>query len=326
MSKSIIIIALILSFKIAQSQVIQTPSPNLETKRIYLGDILKNAALSEQEFIEISNSVLVTRGVNDNIKDYILSTANRNGLHFSKDSLIEIKPKVVFTKCRFIADDELTMAAQGVRLNGFSFGGGLSINQSEFEFSTLDISGEFDSFEFFSNKNLDLLNLSKSIFKSTVSIWNHLGKTILISHCNFNGRLAIDATIDQVHLSESTFNLFEANPCYNYEKDSLYNLLSKTSFFVEGKGQELLLKKNTFLGGHAEIKIHISGNWESIELVKNKINSLMTFNSAKVESKFELIDNIIDGKISFNGLVFPEKYNLLRWKQFSGKKIVLFEI
>jgi len=326
MKKIPVIAALILSCFIAESQTKQTPTVNHEKGSIYLGDLLKDAAFSDQELIEISNLTVVTRGVNDNIKKLVLKTANKNALHFSKDSLIELKPKLVFSNCKFITDARLTMAEQTLRLNGFDFVGGLSISQSEFEFSTFDAIGAFKSFEFFSNKNLDALFLTNSTFRSSMNVWNHIGGLIRISNCIFNGQVVVSANpIDRVELTKNTFHPITLNPCNDFKKDSLYNILTKTSFVVEGQGHYLSLQKNAFMGEPNEDKIDISGNWEGIELVENRINSLITFNGAKVESKFELVDNTIDGKISFNGLVFSDKYNLLRWKQFKDKKLVLFE-
>ncbi|MDH5400520.1 MAG: potassium channel family protein, partial [Cyclobacteriaceae bacterium] len=88
---------------------------------------------------------------------------------------------------------------------------------------------------------------------------------------------------------------------------------------------DLMINDNTFYATEPYQRIKIRGLLNELIIENNTLQSTLDLTGLAIEKRLIISDNHLEGYIAFNDLIFPEIFNLVRWEQVSGNKIIVLE-
>ncbi|MDH5381873.1 MAG: hypothetical protein OEW75_13530 [Cyclobacteriaceae bacterium] len=155
----------------------------------------------------------------------------------------------------------------------------------------------------------DYIKLDESEFQGTLSlISNIIKEDVKISKCIF--------------LPASGFSCEILSDSLTYSRGFYYNLQLD---FKGENGGPVVFEDNNFLADNSYQRVHLRGLMGELIMENNSFKSTLDLTGLSIENRFILANNTFDSYIAFNDLIFPEFFNLLRWEQFQGYKITVFE-
>lgn len=181
-----------------------------------------------------------------------------------------------------------------------------------------------------SNNDSYVLRILYSTIQDVITIKKNTFRNVKLLNSTFNNHVNINdnQTQTDIRIFKNIFNPTTGFSCV-LKSDSLFygrefhhniqiDINSTSDIRIE-------MSENIFNAEDALQRINIRGHINDLIIENNRFQSTLDLTGLAIDNRLVMVDNEFDGYISFNDLIFPEIFNLVRWDQIDEYKIIVLE-
>ena len=287
-------------------------------KEIFFYEIIEKSLQGDPSTPLIFDQYLIKRKYRSasSLKKYLEST--RGSDLFNADSQVPIRQDLVIKNCVIEGHLDLQEIAFEKSLNIY--------------FTTMKdlmLSGTFNSINI-SNNAMQRVRVMNSVIKGNLIISENSSIFLNLLENTFSGHVSIlnNDTKEEIKINNCEFNptvefiCSITNDTVSYGRPFYHNI----QLDIKSKQPiKAFLEGNRFLSSDPYQRIKLRGILSEVTIERNFLESTLDFTDLAILNRFIMSNNDIKGYLAFNDLIFPEIFNLLRWKQLEGNKIAVME-
>ena len=237
---------------------------------------------------------------------------------FNSEGQLLIKRDIVINQCQ---------SDQGLEWTDMVFERSLNIYFSTF--NEIVVNGIFQQLNLTDN-NTGMMRVMSADFSGAVEISNNQATSIKLENSMFRGMVKVKGNElkSELRISGNQFQPVTGFECTVVNDTLSYGRAFSHNIQVEvdnASQTDLMINDNTFYATEPYQRIKIRGLLNELIIENNTLQSTLDLTGLAIEKRLIISDNHLEGYIAFNDLIFPEIFNLVRWEQVSGNKIIVLE-
>lgn len=237
---------------------------------------------------------------------------------FNSEGQLLIKRDIVINQCQ---------SDQGLEWTDMVFERSLNIYFSTF--NEIVVNGIFQQLNLTDN-NTGMMRVMSADFSGAVEISNNQATSIKLENSMFRGMVKVKGNElkSELRISGNQFQPVTGFECTVVNDTLSYGRAFSHNIQVEvdnASQTDLVINDNTFYATEPYQRIKIRGLLNELIIENNTLQSTLDLTGLAIEKRLIISDNHLEGYIAFNDLIFPEIFNLVRWEQVSGNKIIVLE-
>lgn len=300
-------------FLILNIQIVCAQAP---TDQILFSKIIENCLFENSRPFSVKNKLIVFDKKFKTLKKDLRAKYGE-GI-FNDENRLIVPRDLVISNCRIEED---------LDFSDMSFLRSLNIYFSDMH--DLILNGSYSKVTI-TNNNVQILRIIYSSINDELTIKKNSLENLKFLNNTFktNVNISDNRVSTDIKLIKNSFNATSGFSCI-LKSDSLFfgrpfnhniqvDIHNDTDIPVE-------INENTFLANDSLQRINIRGHISDLIFDNNIVESTLDLNGLAIDNRLVITDNHFSSYISFNDLIFPEVFNLVRWGQVDRFKIIVLK-